>query len=249
MRLDLLRDLWLERRRRFAFWCIMVVGWSGVCGLLFPVLVDEIWVEVVMDWFNPALDLQQGYWLVALPAVGLPVLGGSFAFLEGGSLFKGQTVRHAIAFLLAYPLPRWQVYFSRLAYLLSACFLLTVAGYLSGSGMILLTGYPLPAGLSGLLPGTFLLILLLGELGVLFGMLSKSFWLDRLAGIVFLFLVYLPFGMRSGSGWVRYSPLFYVLGESPLMGGVDVVNLLVLSLLCVAGGLAGGYVFERLELE
>ncbi len=249
MRLDLFTDLWLERKHRFALWCITLVGWSAACALLFPVLADEIWIDALVERFNPNLDREAGYWLLMLPAFGLPVFGGAFAFLEGGRLFKGQAVRHSIAFLLAYPLPRWQVYLTRLAYLSSACFLLTVVGFLSASGMILLTGNSLPGGLFGLLPGTFLLVLLLGEVGVLIGILSPSFWLDWLAGLVFLFLLFFPFGLTAGADAMRYSPLFYALGESPLLGRVEIENLLVLGLFCAAGGLAGGYAFERLELE
>jgi len=151
MRLDLFKDLWLERRRSFAFWCVIVVGWCGVAALFYPLLAGDAWVDSLADWFNPLLESQQAYWLLVLAVFGLPVIGGVFAFWEGGKLFKGQAVRHSIAFLLAYPLPRWQVYLTRLVYLLSSCFLLTVVGLLSGSGAILLTGSQLPAGYWGFL--------------------------------------------------------------------------------------------------
>lgn len=249
MRLDLFKDLWLERRRRVAFWCGIVVGWFGAAALFYPLLVDEAFVDRLADRFNPFLESQQAYWLLVLAVFGLPVIGGMFAFWEGGKLFKGQAVRHSIAFLLAYPLPRWQVYLSRVGYLLSACFLLTVVGFLSWSGAILLSGSQLPASYWGFLPGLFLLIVLFGEVGILLGVLSQSFWLDRLVGIILLILLYLPYGLDSSDSTVRYSPLFYMLGELPLPGTIEVGNLLGLGLLCVAGGLLGGFAFERLELE
>ncbi|MEW6503587.1 MAG: hypothetical protein AB1457_06460 [Chloroflexota bacterium] len=217
--------------------------------LLFPALADESWFAALVDWFNPALDMETGYWFVMLPALGLPVLGGAFAYLEGGFLFKGQMVRHSIAFLLAYPLPRWQVYLSRVVYLLSGCFLLSAAGFLSVAGMNWLTGNSPPAGLMAFFPATALLVFLFGELGVLLGILTKSVWLDRLVGLILMFLVYLPYGLSSARGAVRYSPLFYVLGESPLTAGFDWVNLLVLGLLGVVIGLIGGFAFEHLDLE
>lgn len=249
MRLDLFKDLWMERRRGFAFWCLSVAGWSVIAVLCYPVLGDDIWVEQLAGWFNPLLDGEQGYWLVVFPALGLPVLGGMYAFWEGGRLFKGRAVRNAIAFLLAYPLPRWQVYLSRLAFLFSGCFLLTLAGFLSGTVMLLLTGHTLPTGLWGLMPGTLLFVFFLGEIGILLGILSKSFWLDRIAGLILLILLYLPFGLKSGSNALPLSPLFFALGESPLVGAVDMVNLLVLVVLGIVVGVAGGYAFERLELE
>lgn len=249
MRLDLFKDLWLERRRGFAFWCAIVAGWCAAAALFYPLLVGEAWVERLADWFNPLLQSYQAYWLLVLAVFGLPVIGAVFAFWEGGTLFKGQAVRHSIAFFLAYPLPRWQVYLTRLVYLLSACFLLTVVGILSGSAAILLAGSQLPSGFWALVPGLFLLIVLFGEAGILLGFLSQSFWLDRLAGIILLILMYLPYGLKSANPAVRFSPLFYVLGEFPLSGTIEVGNLLGLGLLGVVGGLLGGFAFERLELE
>ncbi len=249
MRLDLFTDLWIERRRRFAFWCMTVMGWNVISGALYPALVDEIWVEQILARFNPLVNLEQGYWLLILAGVGFPILGGGYAFWEGVTLFKGRAVRNSIAFLLAYPLPRWQVFLSRLVYLVSGCFLLTIVTFLSGAGMILLSGNPFPADFLGLLPASFLLILFLGGVGVLLGALSKSFWLDRLAGLLLLFLLYLPYGMNSGTEVIRYSPLYYVVEEWPLTGSTQAENLLVLGGLCVAVWLAGGFAFERLELE
>lgn len=249
MRTDLFKDLWLERRRRFAYWCGIVVIWCGAAALFYPLLVDEAWVDRLAGWFNPLLESQPAYWLLVLIVFGLPIISGVFALWEGGMLFKGQTVRHSIAFLLAYPLPRWQVFLSRWVYLLSACFLLTVVGFLSGSGAILLTGSQLPDGFWEFLPGLFLLIVLFGEVGILTGVLSQSFWLDRLAGIFLMILMYLPYGFNVSDSAVRYSPLFYVLGESPLSGTIEVGNLLGFGLLCVVGGLLGGFAFEQLELE
>ena len=249
MRVDLFKDVWLERRHRFAFWCGIVVIWCGAAALFYPLLVDEAWVDRLAGWFNPLLESQQAYWLLVLVVFGLPIISGVFALWEGGTLFKGQAVRHSIAFLLAYPLPRWQVFLSRLAYLLSACFLLTVVGFLSGSGAILLTGSQLHVGFWEFLPGLFLLIVLFGEVGILTGVLSQLFWLDRLAGIILLILMYLPYGLKSATPAVRFSPLFYMLGEFPLSGTIEVGNLLGLGLLGVVGGLLGGFAFERLELE
>lgn len=249
MRVDLFKDLWLERRHRFAFGCLLVAGWFGAAALLYPLLADAAWVNRLAGWFNPLLESRQAYWLLVMLVFGLPVIGGVFALWEGGTLFKGPAVRHSIAFLLAYPLPRWQVYLSRLAYLLSACFLLTVVGFLSGSGAILLTGSQPPVGYWKFLPGLFFLIVLFGEVGILTGVLSQSFWFDRLAGIFLLILLYLPYGLNASDSAVHYSPLFYVLGELPLSGSIEVGNLLGPGLLGVVGGLLGGVAFERLELE
>lgn len=88
MRVDLFKDLWLERRRRFAFGCVLVAGWFGAAALLYPLLADAAWVNRLVGWFNPLLESRQAYWLLVMVVFGLPVIGGVFALWEGGGALQ-----------------------------------------------------------------------------------------------------------------------------------------------------------------
>lgn len=246
---DLFKDLWLERRRPIFFWCAAGLGWNIFAALAYPAVQGEEWLDRLLTWFALQSGTQKGYWLLVLMVLGSPIIGGGYAFLEGNHLFKGRGVRQMLAFLLAYPLPRWEVYLSRVVYLFSASFLLVLCIFTSGTALTYFSANPMPGGMWRMWTASILLVFLLGLAGVLVGNLGASRWMDRLAGLLVLGWLYLPYVQNSTAGLVRLSPLFYVLGETPTNQTFVMENGLILFLLCAIVGVLGGFAFERLELN
>ncbi len=250
---SLLSDLWLENRRRLLIWLVVAVMWLLLSAAAYPQLANNAWMQAAAGVFSRQASFPLAYWIVVVACVGLPVLTSLFSILEGSSLLSGSREREAMNLLLAYPLPRWKVFFSRLVYL---C--LITAGL--SWGMTLAAGLLVhwAAGIAfdivlRIQPASSLFALLMGSLAMFLAMWNDSIWKTRLISLGILLVFYAPYLVRAGGSetiWLlRLSPLYHALGDMPLLEpGPLWQTVVLLGVLLVVIGSASAR-FERMDLE
>ncbi len=252
MLVSLLNDLWLERRRRLGIGLAVGVAWLLLSAAAYPHLADSAWVQAAAGVFSRQAQFPLAFWVIAAACGGIPVITSLYAILEGSSLLSGAREREVMSLLLAYPLPRWKVFLSRLV------FLCLVVGALSFA-MTLAAGLAAnwAAGISfesmlRMQPAASLFALQMGSLAMLIALLNCALWKTRMISLVILLVFYAPYLLHAagGANWLLgLTPLFHAFGEMPLLEPSHVwQTILILGVTLVIIGLAGVR-FEQMDLE
>jgi ABC-type transport system involved in multi-copper enzyme maturation permease subunit len=250
---SLVKDLYLDHRRRLVVWLAVAVGWLILSAVVYPQLAGSAWVLAVADAFSVQAKFLLAFWVVAAAAIGLPLITSLYAIWEGSNLFAGKQVRTGMYLLLAYPLSRWVVFLSRLVYLF-----LTIAAlsWVMTLGMALAANLAAAISVGNMLsiqPGINLFAFLAGSLVILIATLNGSLWKTRLIGLLVLLAFYAPYLIQAALGiefpLLVLSPLYLALGDLPLLLATPVwKTILLLGLVLVVIGIAS-LRFERMDLE
>ena len=254
-----------DHQRSLAAWCVGVVAYVGLIVAIFPSIegspeLDELianYPDVLKELFGlgegGSITSGAGYLDAELFSFMLPVLVLVLAIGSGARTFAGEEDAGRLELVLSYPV-RWGAAVLAKGLAVGAEVVLVCAA----TGLALLVFDPL-AGLD-LAPGRFVAAMTsLAALGLLFGWLALSIgaWTGSRALAIggpagLAALGYLVNGLHAVAGWLdpfRFMSPFWLVGSSPLQGGLRCWGILALMCVAVVILVAGALLVERRDLE
>lgn len=262
---ELLRRGVRDHRRALAGWCVGVVAYVALVAAIFPSIesspeFDELiesYPDVLKQLFGIAeggsITSGAGYLDVELFSFMLPLLVLVLAIGSGARTFAGEEDAGRLELVLAYPVRRRDAVLAK-----GVAVAVEVAIFCVAAGAAILVLDPL-VGLDLSLTDVAAALASLVALGLVYGWLalavgaavpSRALAVGVAAGMAAA--DYLVDGLHELAGWLapfRFVSPFWLVGSSPLQGGVDALGFVVV-LVAAAGILvAGAVLVERRDLE
>ena len=262
---ELLRRGLGDHRRALLGWCIGVVAYVALVAAIFPSIESspefnelvESYPDVLKSLFGIAeggdITSGAGYLDVELFSLMLPLLVIAAAIGSGARTFAGEEDAGRLELILAYPVRRRDAVLAK-----GVAVATEVVLVCTGAGIAIAVFDPL-VGLDLSFGHLGAAILSLAALGVLHGWIalavgaavaSRALAIGVPAG--FAAAGYLVSGLHELAGWLdpfRFLSPFWLLGSSPLQGGIDAwgtLTVLAVSLVVLA---VGSLLVERRDLE
>lgn len=265
MATEFLRRGILDHRRALAGWCVGIVGYVALIAAIFPSIegspelnqLIESYPDVLKSLFGITgagnLTSGAGFLDAELFSFMLPLLVLVLAIGSGGRTLAGEEDAGRLELVLAYPVTRRSAVVAKgLAVLLEV-----VLACVAAVAAILLFDAIVGLELSlGHVAGAFLW---LGALGVFYGWLalavgaaypSRALALGIAAGTAAV--DYLIGGLHDLAGWLdpfRFVSPFWLVGQSPLQQGTDLLGVVVVLAAAVVILAIGATLVERRDLE
>jgi ABC-2 type transport system permease protein len=265
MATELLRRGISDHRRALVGWCAGIIGYVALIASIFPSIegspelndLIESYPDVLKSLFGITgsgdLTSGAGFLDAELYSFMLPLLILVLAISSGARTFAGEEDAGRLELVLAYPVRRRSAVLAKglamLAEVLLACVAATAA--------ILVFDVVVGLDLSvGHVAGAFVWLV---ALGIFYGWLalaigaaypSRALALGIAAGTAAV--SYLVGGLHDLAGWLdpfRFLSPFWLVGQSPLQGGTDVVGVAVVLVAAVVVLTAGAILVERRDLE
>ena len=262
---ELLRRGILDHRRALAGWCAGIVGYVALIASIFPSIegspelnqLMESYPDVLKSLFGITgagnLTSGAGFLDAELSSFMLPLLVLVLAIGSGARTFAGEEDAGRLELVLAYPVTRRSaVVMKGLAVLVEV-----VLACLAAVSAILLFDAIVGLDLSlGHVAGAFVWLV---ALGVFYGWLalavgaaypSRALALGIAAGTAAV--DYLIGGLHDLAGWLdpfRFISPFWLVGQSPLQQGTDLLGVVVVLAASVMVLAVGATLVERRDLE
>ena len=254
-----------DHRRALVGWCLGVAAYVALIASIFPSIegspeLDDLiasYPDVLKSLFGlesgASITSGAGYLDAELFGLMLPLLVLVLAIGSGARAIAGEEDAGRLELVLSYPLRRRDAVLAK-----GAAVAVEVLVVCAVAGIVLLAFDPL-VGLD--LSTTRLLeaVASLVALGVLHGWLalavgatvpSRALAIGVPAGLAAS--AYLVNGLHGLAGWLdpfRFLSSFWLVGSSPLGGGVDLVGVLVVLVAALAVLAAGAWLIERRDLQ
>jgi len=262
---ELLRRGILDHRRALVGWCAGIVGYVALIASIFPSIegspelnqLIESYPDVLKSLFGITgagnLTSGAGFLDAELSSFMLPLLVLVLAIGSGARTFAGEEDAGRLELVLAYPVTRRSaVVMKGLAVLVEV-----VLACLAAVSAILLFDAIVGLDLSlGHVAGAFVWLV---ALGVFYGWLalavgaaypSRALALGIAAGTAAV--DYLIGGLHDLAGWLdpfRFISPFWLVGQSPLQQGIDLLGVVVVLAASVMVLAVGATLVERRDLE
>jgi len=262
---ELLRRGILDHRRALAGWCAGIVGYVALIASIFPSIegspelnqLMESYPDVLKSLFGITgagnLTSGAGFLDAELSSFMLPLLVLVLAIGSGARTFAGEEDAGRLELVLAYPVTRRSaVVMKGLAVLVEV-----VLACIAAVAAILLFDAIVGLDLSlGHVVGAFVWLV---ALGVFYGWLalavgaaypSRALALGIAAGTAAV--DYLIGGLHDLAGWLdpfRFISPFWLVGQSPLQQGTDLLGVVVVLAASVMVLAVGATLVERRDLE
>ena len=262
---ELLRRGILDHRRALVGWCAGIVGYVALIASIFPSIegspelnqLIESYPDVLKSLFGITgagnLTSGAGFLDAELSSFMLPLLVLVLAIGSGARTFAGEEDAGRLELVLAYPVTRRSaVVMKGLAVLVEV-----VLACIAAVAAILLFDAIVGLDLSlGHVAGAFVWLV---ALGVFYGWLalavgaaypSRALALGIAAGTAAV--DYLIGGLHDLAGWLdpfRFISPFWLVGQSPLQQGIDLLGVVVVLAASVMVLAVGATLVERRDLE
>jgi ABC-2 type transport system permease protein len=262
---ELLRRGILDHRRALVGWCAGIVGYVALIASIFPSIegspelnqLIESYPDVLKSLFGITgagnLTSGAGFLDAELSSFMLPLLVLVLAIGSGARTFAGEEDAGRLELVLAYPVTRRSaVVMKGLAVLVEV-----VLACIAAVAAILLFDAIVGLDLSlGHVAGAFVWLV---ALGVFYGWLalavgaaypSRALALGIAAGTAAV--DYLIGGLHDLAGWLdpfRFISPFWLVGQSPLQQGIDLLGVVVVLAASVVVLAVGATLVERRDLE
>lgn len=262
---ELLRRGVSDHRRALVGWCAGVVAYVALVAAIFPSIesspeFDELienYPDVLKKLFGIAeggsITSGAGYLDVELFSFMLPLLVLVLAIGSGARTFAGEEDAGRLELVLAYPVRRQDAVLAK-----GVAVAVEVAIVCVAAGLAMLVLDPL-VGLDLSVTDLAAAIASLAALGLAYGWLalalgaafpSRTLAVGVAAGTAAA--AYLVDGLHELAGWLdpfRFVSPFWLVGSSPLQGGVDVLGVAVVLVAAMVILVAGAVLAERRDLE
>lgn len=254
-----------DHRRALAAWCVGVVAYCALVAAIFPSIESspdfdqliENYPDVLKKLFGIAeggsITSGAGYLDVELFSFMLPLLVLVLAIGSGARTFAGEEDAGRLELVLAYPVRRRDSVLAKGLAVAVEVVILCIA-----AGVAILALDPL-FGLDLSFADVAAAIASLAALGLAYGWLalavgaafpSRALAVGVAAGAAAA--AYLVDGLHELAGWLdpfRFVSPFWLVGSSPLQGGVDVLGVAVVLVAAMGVLVAGAVLVERRDLE
>ena len=254
-----------DHRRALAAWCVGIIGYVALISSIFPSIEDspelndliESYPDVLKSLFGitegGSLTSGAGFLDAELFSFMLPLLVIVLAISSGARTFAGEEDAGRLELVLAYPVRRRSAVVGKGV----AVLVEVVVACSAAIAAILL--FDVVVGLDLTLAHVAEAFAWLIALGLFYGWLalavgaaypSRAVALGVAAGTAAV--DYLVGGLHELAGWLdpfRFVSPFWLVGQSPLQGGTDVVGVFVVLVAALVILGAGAVFVERRDLE
>lgn len=195
-----------------------------------------------------------GWYRSEISSIYGPLVVGALAITGAASTTAGEEEDHILALVLAHPVRRSRLVVAKAGAIAAVVVLIVVATWvgliggvaLAGGGITIarITAYCVHLAFFGFAIGAIALALGAGT-----GRRTLAVGVAAAVGLLgWLINAFVP--LVSGLSWLKYlSPFYYYAGNDPISRGIDVVDLVVLGLLAVAGTAVGIAGLRRRDLR
>lgn len=254
-----------DHRRALAGWCVGVIGYVALIASIFPSIegspqlddLIESYPDILKSLFGitagGSITSGAGFLDAELFSFMLPLLVLVLAISSGARTFAGEEDAGRLELVLAYPVRRRSAVVGKgLAVLVEV-----VVACAAAIAAILL--FDVIVGLDLSLAHVCGAFVWLVALGLFYGWLalavgaaypSRALALGIAAGTAAV--DYLIGGLHELAGWLdpfRFISPFWLVGQSPLLGGTDVVGVVVVLVAALVALGVGAVLVERRDLE
>jgi len=255
-----------DRRRSLVWWTVAILVYSLFVAAFWPVLEDQqdefaqlleaypegllsiFGVGSIEEMFTPAgfLSTEAFGWLV-------PLLFSIYGVVIGAQLIAGEEEDNTLDLLMANPLPRTRVVIEKWLGMLALMGALALALFLSVwlAGTIFDLGIPVEHYAAACLHA-MLLGLAFASIAFAIGAIGGKRGLILGAVAAFAVAAFLVNSLRELASWLEavsyVSPFYYYDSNSPLINGVDWLNVLVLLVISAIALGAAYYAFPRRDI-
>ena len=254
-----------DHRHALAGWCMGIVGYVALIASIFPSIEDspelndliESYPEILKSLFGitegGGLTSGAGFLDAELFSFMLPLLVLVLAISSGARSFAGEEDAGRLELVLAYPVRRRSAVVAKGV----AVMIEVVVACAAAIAAILL--FDVVVGLDLSLAHVAEAFVWLIALGLFYGLLalavgatypSRALALGVAAGTAAL--GYLVGGLHELAGWLdpfRFVSPFWLVGQSPLQGGTDLVGVIVVLVAAFVALGVGAVLVERRDLE
>jgi ABC-2 type transport system permease protein len=261
---ELARRGLLDHRRALAGWCLGVIGYTSLLASIFPSFRGSPDLQKLVERYPDALKqlfgishggiaTGPGYLDAELFSLMLPLLVLVLAIGSGARAFAGEEDAGRLELLLSYPVRRRDAVLAKGAALAGEVAIFCTVAFGSLAVLSVIADLGLATGrLAEAVFSLAVLGLLYGWLALAIGAAVPSKVLALGVSAGFAAASYLVGGLHALAGWLnplRVLSPFWLVGQSPLQGGVDWWGILVVLAAALAALVAGALLVERRDLQ
>jgi beta-exotoxin I transport system permease protein len=254
-----------DHRRALAGWCVGVVGYVALIASIFPSIegspqLDELiksYPDVLKSLFGitggESITSGAGFLDAELFSFMLPLLILVLAISSGAGTFAGEEDAGRLELVLAYPITR------RSAVLAKGLAVLAEVLVVCAAAIAAILLFDAVVGLDLALAHVAGAFLWLVALGLFYGWLALAVGAAYPSRALALGIAsgtaaadYLVGGLHDLAGWLdpfRFVSPFWLVGQSPLQGGVDAAGVFVVLVAALGALGVGAVLVERRDLE
>jgi ABC-2 type transport system permease protein len=264
MAAELARRGLLDHRRALAGWCIGVIGYSALLASIFPSFKGSADLQKIVQRYpdalkqlfgigNGSIGTGAGYLDAELFSLMLPLLVLVLAIGSGARTFAGEEDAGRLELVLSYPLRRRDAVLAKGGALAAEVAIFCVVAFGALAVLSVIAGLDLNTGrLAAAIFSLAALSLFYGWLALAIGAAvpSKGLALGVAAGTAAA--DYLVGGLHALAGWLnplRVLSPFWLVGQSPLQGGVDWWGIVVVLVAAALALVAGALLVELRDLQ